>query len=177
MLEDETKIYYCSRTHSQLTQFVHEVGRVDIPAPWERAPDTSSSKEANKVMVKHLPLGSRKNLCINPKVARLGNAPAINERCLEIQQPETSKDQKCAFLPNKDNQDLVHDFRDHTLAKIRDIEDLGNLGRSIGICPYYAARATIKPSEVISAPNIGNPQADSVPDRYASVPTVATKVG
>ena len=150
---------------------------MDIPAPWERVPDTSSSKEANKVMVKHLPLGSRKNLCINPKVAKLGNAPAINERCLEIQQPETSKDQKCAFLPNKDNQDLVHDFRDHTLAKIRDIEDLGNLGRSIGICPYYAARATIKPSEVISASNIGNPQADSVPDRYASVPTVTPKVG
>ena len=101
-----------------------------------------------KVVVKHLPLGSRKNLCINPKVSRLASAPAINERCLELQQPDTSKDHKCPFLPNKENETLVNEFRDHTLAKIRDIEDLGTLGKQIGICPYYASRATIKSSEV-----------------------------
>ncbi len=43
----------------------------------------------------------------------------------------------------------MHDFRDHVLAKIRDIEELGVLGKKMGICPYYASRATIKPSEVI----------------------------
>lgn len=42
----------------------------------------------------------------------------------------------------------VRDFRDHTLAKIRDIEDLAALGRKMGVCPYYASRPTIKPSEV-----------------------------
>ena len=102
-------------------------------------------------MVKHVPLGSRKNLCINPNVSRLGSVTAINERCLDLQQSGTPKVDKCPFLPNKENETLVNDFRDYTLAKVRDIEDLGSLGKKIGICPYYASRATIKPSQVSSA--------------------------
>lgn len=98
--------------------------------------------------IKHLPLASRKNLCINPSVSKLGSAPAINERCLELQQPDTPKDHKCPFVPNKQNETLVNEFRDHTMAKIRDIEDIGSVGKALGICPYYASRATIKPSEV-----------------------------
>ena len=121
--------------------------------------------------VKHLSLGSRKNLCINPKVTRLANPTAINERCLELQRsgmlhkildkvlqkiaadPESrakgvSEASRCEFLPGKDDQVVVRDFRDHTLAKIRDIEDLASLGRKMGVCPYYASRPTIKPSEV-----------------------------
>lgn len=43
-------------------------------------------------------------------------------------------------------------FRDHSLASIRDIEELGFLGREIGICPYYASRSAIKPSEIITLP-------------------------
>ncbi|KAF6219414.1 hypothetical protein HO133_005240 [Letharia lupina] len=148
---DDVKIYFCSRTHSQLAQFVRELRRVNLPeVSW--AAEMDASDPADKVVVKHLPLGSRKNLCINPKVSRLGSAPAINERCLELQQSDTSKDHKCPFIPNKENETLVNDFRDHTLAKIRDIEDLGQLGKKIGICPYYASRATIKASEIVTLP-------------------------
>lgn len=60
----------------------------------------------------------------------------------------TSQESRCQFLPGKDDQVVVRDFRDHTLAKIRDIEDLANLGKKMGVCPYYASRPTIKPSEV-----------------------------
>ena len=75
---DELKIFFCSRTHSQLTQLVQEVRRVKLPTPsWEKDRDT--------------------------------------------------------------------------LAKVRDIEDLGSIGKKIGICPYYASRATIKPSQVSPA--------------------------
>lgn len=149
---DDVKIYFCSRTHSQLTQFVQELRRVKLPGlSWAAEQDTSNDTEPeDKVAVKHLPLGSRKNLCINPKVSQLGSLPAINERCLELQQPDTSKDHKCPFIPNHENETLVNDFRDHTLANIRDIEDLGKLGKKIGICPYYASRAVIKSSEVRS---------------------------
>ena len=97
--------------------------------------------------IKHLSLGSRKNLCINKDVKKFGDPTAINERCLDLQ-TKTSAEKKCPFLPTKENETLVHQFRDHTLAKIRDIEDLEDLGKKIGICPYYASRATIKPSEV-----------------------------
>lgn len=149
-LTDETKIFYCSRTHSQLSQFTNELRRVKIPsgagpgcAEEEKLPVWAVAEE-----IKHLSLGSRKNLCINPQVSKLGNPTAINERCLELQQPKTAQALRCPFLPNKENETLVNDFRDHTLAKIRDIEDLGLLGKKLGICPYYASRSTIKPSEV-----------------------------
>ena len=124
--------------------------RVKLPdVSWAVGKDASGEGgPVDDVVVKHLPLGSRKNLCINSKVSQLGNLPAINERCLELQQPDTAKDHKCPFIPSKENETLVNDFRDHTLAKIRDIEDLGKLGKKIGICPYYASRATIKSSEV-----------------------------
>ena len=147
---DELKIFFCSRTHSQLTQFVQEVRRVELPGPsWEK--DKDGFEEIS--VVKHIPLGSRKNLCINSNVARLGSVTAINERCLDLQQPGIPKVDKCPFLPNKENETLVNDFRDYTLAKVRDIEDLGSLGKKIGICPYYASRATIKPSQVSFAVN------------------------
>ena len=146
-LRDEIKIFYCSRTHSQLTQFANEVRRVKIPisVAQEQVLGTEGSLAEE---VKHLTLGSRKNLCINSQVSRLGSTVAINERCLELQKPKISSDHKCAFLPNKENESLVNEFRDHALAKVRDIEDLGLLGTKLRICPYYASRAAIKPSEV-----------------------------
>lgn len=147
-LVDETKVFYCSRTHSQLVQFVREIRRVKLrPSPWLDDIDAAAGTNEHSC-VKHLSLASRKNLCIHPQVSTLGSPVAINERCLELQQQGTPEEQKCSFLPNKNNVDLVNDFRDHALAKIRDIEDLGALGKKIGICPYYATRATIKPSEV-----------------------------
>ena len=148
MPNDELKVYFCSRTHSQLTQFIHEIRRVELPlAAWAAEIDPANDS-ADSHIVKHVPLGSRKNLCINSKVAKLSSTAAINERCLELQQPNTSKNQRCPFIPKRDNEDLVNHFRDHAIAKIRDIEDLGELGRKTGICPYYASRAAIKPAEV-----------------------------
>ena len=154
---DELKIFYCSRTHSQLTQFVQELRRVNFPGPsWaEKETISSITDSEGKIQIKHLPLGSRKNLCINPKVSNLGSAQSINERCLELQQPETPKDQKCPLLPSGETELLVNEFRDYTLANIRDIEDLGSLGKKIGICPYYASRPTIKPVEVYHVEVIG----------------------
>lgn len=86
------KVFYCSRTHSQLGQFINELRRVRIPPALSTNVEPSSVDQAgvhNQVEeeFKHLTLGSRKNLCINPKVSKLGSATAINERCLDLQQP------------------------------------------------------------------------------------------
>ncbi|KAI9837845.1 MAG: hypothetical protein M1819_006779 [Sarea resinae] len=156
-IEEELKIFYCSRTHSQLTQFVNELRRVKLPPSFEFDHNAISNDQLLQddkmaAELKHLTLGSRKNLCINPKVSRLANVTAINEKCLDLQQPGTPAECKCPFLPNKDNKPLVDDFRDCTMARIRDIEDLGILGKKIGICPYYASRPTIKPSEIVTLP-------------------------
>lgn len=149
------QIFYCSRTHSQLTQFINELRRVKIPAalpPLSEVKSSGSEIGLEDEEFKHLTLGSRKNLCINPAVSKLTSVTVINDQCQELQQSSTPKDKRCAFLPSKEKQPLVTKFRDHTLASIRDIEEMGSLGRELGICPYYASRDVIKPSEIVTLP-------------------------
>ncbi|KAK4498434.1 hypothetical protein PRZ48_011092 [Zasmidium cellare] len=151
-VEEELKIYFCSRTHSQLSQFTGELKRLHLPPGLPPdGDDDGGGKELNEE-IKHLALGSRKNLCINPKVSRLPTQVAVNERCIELQQSNTPADRKCGFLPTKDSEDLVLDFRDHALATIRDIEDLAQLGSRLQICPYYASRPAISPAEIVTLP-------------------------
>lgn len=66
--EHVTKIYYCSRTHSQLAQFVHEV---------QKSPFGQDTRLVS--------LGSRQNLCVNGDVRKLGSVQLINDRCVEMQ--------------------------------------------------------------------------------------------
>lgn len=150
--EDELKIFFCSRTHSQLSQFVGELQRVHLPAglPPEGPEDASNPTTEE---IKQITLGSRKNLCINPKVNKpTSSQTTINERCMELQQSKTPSDKKCPHIPSKDDETLLLDFKDHALASIRDIEDLANLGRKMGICPYYASRPAVAPAELVTLP-------------------------
>jgi chromosome transmission fidelity protein 1 len=146
-LLETVKIFYCSRTHSQLIQFANEVRRVKLPSLITPDQDTEQETPLTED-IKHLALGSRKNLCINSSVRKLGSTLAINEKCLQLQQSKADSANGCSFLPKPENESLVHDFRDHALAKIRDIEELAELGTKLGVCPYYASRAAVKPSEV-----------------------------
>ena len=61
------KIFYCSRTHSQLSQFINEIRR-------------TTYKD-----VRCITLGSRKTFCINEEINRHGMENIITEKCLELQ--------------------------------------------------------------------------------------------
>ncbi|KAJ6178379.1 Helicase-like DEXD box c2 type [Penicillium mononematosum] len=152
--DDEIKIFFCSRTHSQLSQFAGELRRVNFPSSIPSDLDLESKDDLSKLeeRVKHLSLGSRKNLCINPKVRALENNTAINEKCLDLQQAGVAADKKCSFIPSKDDEALALEFRDHALATVRDIEDIAEVGKKLGICPYYASRPVIKHSEIVTLP-------------------------
>ena len=146
--DESPKIIFCSRTHSQLTQFVNELRRATPPSSMPANMPTAATVER----IKHVSLGSRKNLCINERVSRLPSTTAINEQCLELQKPDTSTDKKCKFLPSKDSQDTLSRFKDLAMAGIRDIEDLGKIGKDLKICPYYASRSSIEVSEIMTLP-------------------------
>ena len=62
------RIFYCSRTHSQLAQFVKEIQKTEFAAD-----------------IRLVSLASRSNMCINDSVLSLKNNSMINERCLELQ--------------------------------------------------------------------------------------------
>ncbi|XP_044533725.1 ATP-dependent DNA helicase DDX11 isoform X1 [Gracilinanus agilis] len=148
-LEEEhvTKIYYCSRTHSQLTQFVHEVQK----SPF--------GKETRLIS-----LGSRQNLCVNEEVKRLGSVHLINERCLEMQknkhgkkknkEEEKAKKRKlenrmsCPFY----NYEQMQFLRDEVLMEVKDIEQLVVLGKEARACPYYGSRFAIPSAQLVVLP-------------------------
>ncbi|XP_069759331.1 ATP-dependent DNA helicase DDX11 isoform X3 [Narcine bancroftii] len=147
-LEEEhvTKIYYCSRTHSQLAQFIHEVKK----SPF--------GKEIRLVA-----LGSRQNLCVNEEVRCLKSVQLINDRCLEMQRnksdrkgsgdAETSKRKRksrvtCPFYSHEQMQSL----RDEVLVEVKDIEQLVSLGKEMKACPYYASRYAIPAAQLVVMP-------------------------
>uniref|UniRef100_A0A452Y6Y0 ATP-dependent helicase C-terminal domain-containing protein n=1 Tax=Aegilops tauschii subsp. strangulata TaxID=200361 RepID=A0A452Y6Y0_AEGTS len=78
------KVYFTSRTHSQVSQFVGELKR------------TNFSGKLRTVC-----LGSRKSLCINTDVQKLGSATRINERCLELLKNKKSSKIKVSGYANK----------------------------------------------------------------------------
>ncbi|XP_059916105.1 ATP-dependent DNA helicase DDX11 isoform X2 [Gadus macrocephalus] len=143
--EHVTKIYYCSRTHSQLAQFVHEV-----------------QKSAFCQDVRLVTLGSRQNLCINEDVRRLGSIQRINDRCMEMQKnkhekppPEEGAKRKrgpakavCPFM----GATALQTLRDEVLGAVSDIEQLVTLGRKTHACPYYATRLAVPPSQLVVLP-------------------------
>ncbi|XP_070475031.1 ATP-dependent DNA helicase DDX11 isoform X3 [Equus przewalskii] len=148
-LEEEhvTKIYYCSRTHSQLAQFVHEVQK----SPFGK--DT-----------RLISLGSRQNLCVNEDVRHLGSVQLINDRCVEMQrnkherksEAEEEKPKKrrqepratCPFY----NYEQLQLLRDEVLVEVKDIEQLVTLGKEAHACPYYGSRFAIPAAQLVVLP-------------------------
>nr|XP_003700633.1 PREDICTED: probable ATP-dependent RNA helicase DDX11 [Megachile rotundata] len=136
-----TKIFFCSRTHSQLSQFIRELKK----SPY--------SKNVSVV-----PLASRQNYCINKNVRKLKHQNLINEQCLQLQKKKaTVKDEKdvkrkkvatsCPFMPG--NQDLLIG---ETLIEIQDIEEIVQKGEDYKTCAYYAARKAVPTGQLILVP-------------------------
>ncbi|OAA73713.1 DNA helicase (DNA repair), Rad3 type [Cordyceps fumosorosea ARSEF 2679] len=148
-LKEEIKIYYTSRTHSQLSQFITELRRPTFPASLPEDLHGGGAKAQDEA-VKLLPLSSRQKLCINPSVSRLKSVQAINDRCAELQRPKSGR--KCDFVPREELLAQTHEFRDTALATIPDIEDLHQLGKSLQVCPYYASRTALPGAEIVTLP-------------------------
>ena len=149
---DDMTIYYASRTHSQLSQFIAELRRPTFPSS---VPESVAAAQTE--VVKHIPLSSRQRLCINPRVNRLGSAAAINDRCAELHKPATAKDKTtrqtgCPYALSAENKAETHQFRDTALATVPDIEDLYRLGTALHVCPYYASRTAVAGAEIVTLP-------------------------
>ncbi|XP_056138024.1 ATP-dependent DNA helicase DDX11 [Lampris incognitus] len=143
--EHITKIYYCSRTHSQLAQFVHEVQK----SPFSKATSLVT-------------LGSRQTMCINEEVRHLGSIQRINDRCMEMQknkhevqhQEEGGKRKRGphkSVCPYVGATSLQH-LRDDLLGAVHDIEQLLTRGRELHSCPYYATRLAIPAAQLVVLP-------------------------
>eukprot|EP00941_MAST-03F_sp_MAST-3F-sp1_P004301 g4301.t1 len=152
------KVIYCSRTHSQLSQFMGEVrktvfGNPVLPSAFSSLPhkndnENEKNPKIDRMYVRCIALGSRKNLCVNKDV-RWRSSAAINEKCLQMQRNSDKKSGSACGHFDKGSQKL---FGDHAMIKIRDIEDLSMLGEEMGSCPYYGSRKNIPLAELVTVP-------------------------
>jgi chromosome transmission fidelity protein 1 len=130
-----TKILFCSRTHSQLSQFMHEL----------RA--SPFGKDARAVV-----LGSRQTMCVNDAVleSSRGSLARINDKCKDLQQKKSTDKAKkgCPYLDVK----KVQSFAESALAYVQDVEDLKRRGSQTTSCPYYGTRAAVAAAEVVAMP-------------------------
>lgn len=153
------KVFFASRTHSQLIQFAHQLKLPDFPSSFENV------ENDNKVLqerIKFLSLGSKKQLCINPDVRKWKTLEAINDACYEKRHSKEG----CPFYninQDRDNNNAssnhstswnnkVKKFNNLTNRDILDIEDLYKIGTENNACPYYASRDTIPNMEVVTLP-------------------------
>ncbi|KAF9485868.1 DNA repair helicase [Pholiota conissans] len=169
--EDEeitcTKIYYASRTHSQLSQVLPELSRLKLPShlsvtnhhpldphsiPQKRTIsdlddgvyDASPSMRTTRAVS----LGSRKQLCINDSLR--AKVHDLDEACRELLGEKEGK--RCEFLPPVGEEERMLDFRDQVLASPKDIEDLAEAGRLAHTCPYFGSRRAIPQAELVTLP-------------------------
>lgn len=142
-----TQIFYCSRTHSQLSQVVNEIK------------NTVYGKTVRVVS-----LASRQNYCINEAVRRLNSNAHINERCIELQKCKSKPtvqergktvkkarvqpDTKCPFY----SQQSINGLRDNSLTDIMDIEELVQVAKVEKACPYYATRLAARDAHIVLLP-------------------------
>ncbi|KAJ0178679.1 hypothetical protein K1T71_005454 [Dendrolimus kikuchii] len=150
-IDDITKVYISSRTHSQLSQFIGEVKRTVF-------------KDDTRVVT----LASRQHYCINSGVTKLKNVNLINERCLDMQKSKTkttkadengqpvkkNKTKSCTACPYY-NQVNINRLKERILIDIMDMEDLVKCGKELKACPYYATRMALDDAEVVLISHAG----------------------
>ncbi|KAI0688447.1 DNA repair helicase [Cytidiella melzeri] len=169
-----TKIYYTSRTHSQLSQVLHELEKLKInlsPAsivavhaqgttsqPSCSETDVTAKRRISLVDdeevddltmdVRVVSLGSRKQLCINEKLkSRPGD---LDESCRLLLSEKG--DRRCPHLPPMDDEVRMLDFKDQILATPKDIESLVVAGIESHTCPYFGSRKAISQAQLVLLP-------------------------
>ncbi|KAL5482596.1 CHL1 [Sanghuangporus weigelae] len=153
LLPSSAKIFFASRTHSQLSQVIRELLALKaIPG----APD---DLEEDSIDPRHLAsrsprfprsvsLASRNHLCINQQLR--ARTVDLDEGCRQMLSGR--REERCPYLPPLGEEHRSDDFRDRILASPKDIEDLVVAGKDMKLCPYFASRSAIASAELVTLP-------------------------
>lgn len=146
------QIFYSSRTHTQISQFLDEIKKCD------------AFKNIRSVA-----LGSRRNLCINSKLDHIQSDAVLSEKCLELNKQKKKKNKNPAQL-KKDTSDTKSNMSNAAngceyhnraleerlslslLGSIADLEEAAGLGMKRQACPYYATRRSVASAQLVCLP-------------------------
>uniref|UniRef100_A0A0E0C458 Helicase ATP-binding domain-containing protein n=1 Tax=Oryza meridionalis TaxID=40149 RepID=A0A0E0C458_9ORYZ len=117
-------IIYASRTHSQLRQVIKEL-------------------KATSYRPKMAVLGSREQMCIHEEVSKLRGRQQ-NNACHYLCKKRWCRHHNSVAEFMRNNSELG--------SQVCDIEDLVNIGRTKGPCPYYISRELSKSVDILFAP-------------------------
>ena len=123
-------IIYASRTHSQLSQVVRELRNT-------------------RYRPKHTVLGSREQMCVNPKVKKAGSSAfTINHDCSKL-----GKDRKCRFKNRLEGfKPPSSESSGNGTQPVMDLEDLVSMGHKHKVCPFYHTRSNVGDAELVLVP-------------------------
>jgi Fanconi anemia group J protein len=118
------RIYYTSRTHSQLKQVVSELKKLKNYRP--------------RLSI----LASRKEFCLNESRK---NDPDLDKKC----RAKTGKEY-CSY--DKNSKSIPKEFYPGGEYDKFDIEEMKNYCRERNLCPYFLARALLREAELVLCP-------------------------
>jgi len=121
------KIIFTSRTHSQLQQLIAEYRRTAYADSFRMAV-----------------LGSRKSLCVNPKIKDLSDRNDKCKKALDLRD--------CRYYRNRMYIEKFKDSDEFKPGKVFDIEDMVNVGEKRGLCPYFGSHGLMENANVLFCP-------------------------
>ncbi|GMS89069.1 hypothetical protein PENTCL1PPCAC_11244, partial [Pristionchus entomophagus] len=135
------KIYYTSRTHSQLDQILQELGKT-------------------RFRPRVVSVASRSILCVNEDVLALKTNSLINERCMELRKKTATKKEpgkKSARLSacscDYYKADAIESLTNEILAcRLSTANEVVKEGKDTLACPYFASRRSIPLAELVLLP-------------------------
>ncbi|GKT13256.1 putative multi-domain containing protein, partial [Aduncisulcus paluster] len=135
------RIIYSARTHTQLSQFVHEFAEFIQSQKHQQTPTDSSTSTAPSTSsicgISIVPLASRQQVCLVDSV-RSSFSPS-----------DSCKSYKCKFKDPKS----IHYLASSILSTPFDIEDVVENGKKCNACPYYSLRKAAHWADFIAVPH------------------------
>ncbi|KCV69607.1 hypothetical protein H696_04026 [Fonticula alba] len=125
LMRNIPRVFYSSRTHSQLAQVMNELKRTSFT-------------------VRSGIIASREHLCINHSVVQLTSATARDLAC-----NRRIRERTCEYF---NRQDVMEQEMATYMQGTRDIEDMLGFGREKQVCPFFLSRVALDESDVILLP-------------------------
>ena len=140
---ETTRVFYTSRTHSQLSQFCDELRKTNY---FCKTPSVQSDEEMfERPQVWTTTLGSRAGLCVYEPVRSLATSGAVSDAC------QAKRESKGGCECNKAGK--VKALAMECLGEgLVDMEEIYKRGQRRDACGYYATRAMMAQCDLIVLP-------------------------